>query len=126
LRTFARAGAVHQQEWPHGDVREIPEGTPGPGCAAVAWRTRPAHLREYFEGRLEALGRAHEDDPERVPPDALAEGSAGPRSQAHGRLFLRRRCGAASRIRPPAGQISIHPVTASGRNPPQLLAVIHY
>ena len=52
-----------------------------------------------FGGGVEALGRANEDDPQRVPPDAVAEGGAGPRRQAHGGLLLRRRRGASARVR---------------------------
>jgi cysteine desulfurase len=39
--------------------------------------TRAAPLRERFPGSTEALGRAHEDDPQRAPPDAVAERGAG-------------------------------------------------
>ena len=45
-------------------------------------------------GCLEALGRADEDDPQRVPPDAVAEGGAGSGCQTHGGVLLRRRSGA--------------------------------
>ena len=50
--------------------------------AALARRTRSADLRQYLGRSLEALGRADEDDPQRVPPDAVAEGGAGTRRRS--------------------------------------------
>ena len=89
---------------------------------ALARRARSANLRQRVGGRLEALGRAHEDDPQRVPPDAVAEGSAGTRRQAHGRLLLRRRRRAAARIRAAADQVS-RPAAVRARRPPSRLLV---
>ena len=51
---------------------------------------RTAHLRERFGAGVEAVGGASEDDPQRVPPDAVAEGSAGAHREADGRVLLRR------------------------------------
>ena len=54
--------------------------------------------REHLGRCLEALGRADEDDPQRVSADALAEGGSGAREEAHGRLLLRRGRGPAARV----------------------------
>src|SRR6478735_1143854 len=66
-----------EQERPDGEVREVPEGDAGPGCATLAWRDRPARFCKRRRAGVEALGRAPEDDPQRVPVDALAEGRPG-------------------------------------------------
>src|SRR4029450_3512137 len=76
-----------------------------PRYGHLGGRARGADLREHLRGRLAALGRADEDDSERVPSHAVAEGSAGARQEAHGGFLLRRRSGAPTRIRPAAGEI---------------------
>src|SRR5438874_5091161 len=73
----------------------------------MARRARAAHLRERVEGRVEALGRADENDPERVPPDAVAERGPGSRRQAHGRFLFWRRRGAAAGLHPAADQVEL-------------------
>src|SRR6185503_14714163 len=87
------------------EVRQVPEGPARPGRGAVARRDRAAHLRERLGAGLEALGGAPEDDPQRIPPDALAEGRPGGDSHADGRLFLRRRIGAAAGLRPSTDEV---------------------
>src|SRR5690349_9066900 len=72
----------------------------------VARPPGPADLRQRLRRSLDDVGRAHEDDPERVPPDALAEGGAGSRRQADGRILLRRVRGPASRLYPPADEVT--------------------
>src|ERR671931_2604510 len=103
--THAGSRAGRQQDRAHGQLQEISEGTAGPRRTAVAWRARAADLREHLRAGVETLGGADEDDPQRVPPDAVAEGSPGPRRQAHGGFFLRRGRGTAARIRPPANEV---------------------
>src|SRR5687768_15049763 len=67
-----------QQDRPHGAVREISEADAWPRFAPLARRAWTTHLRERLRPGVEALGRTPEDDPQRVPADALAEGSADP------------------------------------------------
>src|SRR5215207_1587621 len=62
---------------------------------------------------METLGRADEDDPERVPADALAEGSAGTGSETYGGFLLRRRSRAAPGLRSTAKQVA----SVAGRCP---------
>src|SRR5690606_32323008 len=83
-------------------LRETPAGAAGARGAPVAGRDRTADLRERVGPGLEALGRASEDDPERISSDAVAEGGAGADSQAPGGVLLRRRRGTAARLRPAA------------------------
>src|SRR5687768_6385398 len=99
---YPAAAPGRQHERPHGILPEVSKGDAWAGKGAVAGRTGSAHLREYLRRGLEALGRADEDDPQRVSADALAEGSAAARDQAHGGFLLRRRRRAPARIRPPA------------------------
>src|SRR6185436_8943835 len=106
-----------EQKRSEGLLRQVSERAGGARCAPLARRPRPAYLRERVGGCLEALGRAHEDDPQRVSTDALAEGGARPRGQAHGGLLLRRSGGAPSRVCAPANE-----VTTAGRAPPNVRA----
>src|SRR4029077_5914121 len=84
---------------PNGFLQETPARSSRDGDAPLARRARPAPLREHFGRRLEALGRAHEDDPQRVSADAVAERGPAAGREAHGGLLLRRRRRAPSRIR---------------------------
>src|SRR5207237_1659994 len=68
---------------------EIPERAARARRAPLARRARPKNLSKRVGAGVEIVGRPDEDDPERVPPDALAEGSAGIDREAHGRLLLR-------------------------------------
>src|SRR5713226_9965000 len=86
LATYARP-ADDQQERPHHPLREVSKRSAGARRGSMAGRTRAAHLRERLPGSVEALGRAHEDDPQRVSADALAERGAGTRGEAHGGLL---------------------------------------
>src|SRR5262245_29029438 len=106
MRSHSGADARREQERPHRLLPEVSEGAAGFGHAAVAWRARATHLREHLGAGVEALGGSNEDDPQRVPADAVAEGSPGSRCQAHGRLFLRRGCRVTTWIRPTANQIA--------------------
>jgi hypothetical protein len=107
------ARARSEPERTDGVLREVPEGIAGSRCPALARRARPAHLRARLGSGVEALGRAHEDDFERVSSDALAEGSAGSHCQTDGRFFLRRGSGSPSRLRPATGQVGRTPSTSS-------------
>src|SRR4029079_9340147 len=69
-------------------LREVTEGFARPRRGTVARRTREAHLRQCLRAGMENVGRPDEDDPERIPPDALAEGGAGADGQADGRFLL--------------------------------------
>src|ERR1041385_8972921 len=99
MRSHTCHGASRQQERAHRQLREVPEGAPGPRRASLAGRARTAHLRKRIRAGVEDVGRPPEDDPQRVPPDALAEGGAGADRQAHGGLLLRRKRGAPARLR---------------------------
>ena len=85
-----------------GLLREVSEGAARARRAPVAGRARPACVRQRLGPGVEALGGSHEDDPQRVPPDAVAEGSSGSRRQADGRLLLRRRRRAPAWLRSPS------------------------
>ena len=63
-------------------------------------RSASASTNSVSAEAWEHVGRADEDDPERVPPAAVPERSAGARRQAHGRVLLRRSRRAAARLRP--------------------------
>src|SRR5215510_3861472 len=111
------SAARRQHQRPDGPMREIPEGAPGARRAPVARRARAADLRERLRPGVEDVGRPDEDDPERIPPDAVAEGSAGADWAAHGGLLLRRGRGPAARVRATADKI----VRQSGRSGFQVL-----
>src|SRR5437870_6621321 len=89
-----------QQDRPDGVLPEIPERDARTRRSALARRTRAADLRGHFRRSLEDVGRADEDDPQRVSPDAVAERGAGARAETHGGFLLRRGSGAASGLRP--------------------------
>src|ERR1035437_2187080 len=74
--------------------------------AGGAW---PADIRARFGARLEALGRPDADAPERVPPDALAEGSPGHGGARDGGVLLRRRGGAPARLHAARGTPALRP-----------------
>src|SRR5688572_24476555 len=102
LRSLA-PGSGHEHQRPHGVLCEIPEESPRSRRETVARPARRQDLRERLRAGLEAVGRTPEDDPQRVPPDALAEGSTGTgRPSARG-LLLRGERRAAARVRAPAG-----------------------
>src|SRR5260370_17942373 len=56
----------------HGALREIWKRTAGPGSYSLARGTGEARLRKRFEGRVETVAGAFQDDHERGPA-----GSAG-------------------------------------------------
>src|SRR4051812_17436413 len=93
-------------------MRQVPEAAAGARYATVARRTGPADLRERLRAGVEAVGRADEDDPQRVPADALAEGSAGVDRQAHGGFLLR-----GERRPPPRFRAAADQVISRGRPP---------
>src|SRR5437867_412410 len=97
------AGWQHQR--PLGALREIPERPARARRPSLARRAGPADLPDRVGAGLEDVGRPDEDDSERVPPDAVAEGGAGIDRAAHGRLLLRRRRGASARLRSAAIEI---------------------
>src|ERR1700730_18645481 len=105
MRFDAADAARRQYERTYGDVREVSERAARPRRPAVARRTRSAHLRKCLRSGMEALGRADEDDSQRVPADAVAEGSARPRREAYGGFLLWRRRGAPARLRPATGEV---------------------
>src|SRR5262245_45385261 len=98
----ADAGRKHQRA--DGILPEVPEGTTRSRRAPLARRARSAYFRPHLRRRLETLGRTDEDDPQRVPPDAVAEAGTGARAEAHGGLLLRRRRRAPAGVRAAAGQ----------------------
>src|ERR1700686_5089238 len=105
MRSDAADTARRQYERTHGDVREVSERAAGPRRPAVAWRTGSAHLRKCLRSGMEALGRADEDDSQRVPAHAVAEGRARPRREAYGGFLLWRKRGASARLRSPTGEV---------------------
>src|SRR5687767_15113357 len=105
LRSRPATRTRGKQEWPDGPLREVSEGHAGARCAALAGGARTTRLRQGLRAGVEAVGRAAEDDPQRVPPDAVAERGADADRAADGRLLLRRKRGAAARLRPAAGEI---------------------
>src|SRR5688572_16981133 len=94
-----------QHERPDRALRKVSEEHARTGRAAVARRAGAAGLRERFGPGVEAVGRTAEDDSERVPADALAEGSAGADQPPDGRFLLRRERGAAPRVRAAADEV---------------------
>src|SRR5262245_23803535 len=98
--------SCRQYERPNRTVREVSEDAPRPRFATVAGRTRTTHLRERLRTGMEAVGGPSENDSERIPPDALAEGSAGTDWTAHGGFLLRCRRRAATRVCATAIQIT--------------------
>src|SRR3954464_5492311 len=86
-----RSGVPSADGVPHRSLQEAAARSSWPRGRSLARRTWPACLRQHLRGGVEVVGRAHEDDPQRVPPDALAEGGAATRRQAHGGVLLRRR-----------------------------------
>src|SRR5687767_11665852 len=105
MRSVAGTRTGCQQERPDGAVRQVPETAAWPRQSSVAGRARAAGLRQRVRPGLEAVGRPDEDDPERIPPDALAERSAGADREADGGLLLRRKRGVAARLRAAADQV---------------------
>ena len=69
----------------------------------------PEDLRAGVGRRLEALGRAHEDDLERASPDAVAEGGTGTRGPTYGRFLLREGAALPPGYVPAADQMNIEP-----------------
>src|SRR5436190_23223948 len=59
---------------------------------------------------MEAVGGPDEDDSQRVPAHALAEGGAGTDRAPHGGLLLRRGRGAAAWVRPATDEIIVRVV----------------
>src|SRR5207247_6592657 len=100
-----RAGTRRQYQRAQSRLSEVSEGAGGARRAPLARRTRPTHLRQHLSRGLETLGRAHEDDSQRVPPHAVAERSPGTRCQTYGRILLRRRRGLTARVRASTGKI---------------------
>src|SRR5262245_55434639 len=96
--------AGRQYHRPEGVLSKVPEGAAGTGRPALAGGARRANLREHLRRSLENVGRTDEDDPQRVPADALAETGPGAGAEAHGGLLLRRGRRPPARLRPPAGQ----------------------
>src|SRR5262249_37845788 len=94
------------QERPDRALCQVPEGLARVGRAAVAWRARAARLRPGLRRCVEALGGSDEDDPQRVPTDAVAEGSAGTGRPTYGRFLLRRGRRVTTRIRSSAGEVA--------------------
>lgn len=106
LRTITKPDARRQRERSHRALREVPEDTSRSRLTAVAGRTGSTHLRKRLCTGMEALGRPPENDPERIPSHAVAEGSAGTDRKAHGRFLLRSQCRAATRLRATTDQIT--------------------
>src|SRR6185503_1038043 len=104
-RDTRQPGACRQQERTNRHLREISEGASGPRRAPMARRARAAHLRERLRAGVEDVGRADEDDSQRVSPDAVAERGAGADLEAHGGFLLRPGRGAAAGIRAAADEI---------------------
>src|SRR5262245_11565486 len=107
MRALRREQTNRRQcERPNGTVREVSKDAPRPRFAALARRTGTTHLRQRLRAGMEAVGRPSENDPERVPPDAVAKGSAGTDWTAHGGFLFRCRRGAAARVCATAIQIT--------------------
>src|SRR4030095_253128 len=90
-------------------LREVSGDAAWPRHSPVARRIRTAYFRKCICAGLEAVGRPAENDSERIPPDAVAEGSAGTEWTAHGGLLLRGHCRTATRLRSTANQITPDP-----------------
>src|SRR5258705_3290179 len=113
-RDTRQPGACRQQERTNRQLREISEGASGPRYAPMARRARATHLRERLRAGVEDVGRADEDDSQRISPDAVAEGGAGADREAHGGFLLRRGRGAAPRLRSAADEIIPVPPYTTG------------
>src|SRR5262245_10282677 len=107
MRALRREQTNRRQcERPNGTVREVSKDAARARFAALARRTGTAHLRKRLRAGMEAVGGPSENDPERVPPDAVAKGSAGTDWTAHGGFLLRCRRRAASRVCATANKIT--------------------
>src|SRR3954469_2490545 len=87
-------------------MRQVSERYARARRPALAWRARAARVRERLRAGVEDVGRTPEDDPQRVPLDALAEGSTGADCAADAGLLLRRERRAAAGVRSAAGQVA--------------------
>ncbi len=95
----ARRGYHGLHEHPaHRALHQAEKGSPRAGVAPLAGTAGTADLRERVGAGLEAVGGATEDDPQRIPADAVAEGSAGTDRAAPRGVLLRRERGDASRV----------------------------
>jgi len=102
LWTLTKPNTRGQHERSNRALREVSEDTARARHTTVARGTGTTHLRKRLCTGMEALGRTPENDLERIPPDAVAEGSAGTDRKAHGRLLLRSQCRATTGLRPTA------------------------
>src|SRR5262249_29450817 len=119
LRASAGCTTQREQKRTQGLLRQVPERASRARYTAVAGRTRSTDLRERLARRLEAVGRADENDSQRVPSDAVAERGTGARCEAHGGFLLRPGFCPASRLRSAADQIA-----PTWRNPKRATAPV--
>ena len=100
--------ASRQQDRANRAVREVPEDAARPRFTSVARRTGPANFRKRLRAGMEAVGRPTENDSERIPSNAVAEGSAGTDRTSDGGLLFRGRRRVATRVRATANEITPH------------------